>query len=82
MAALLHKFQETVNLGVLDYSKMLYIRVMESPQVFRLAANAEMGGPLHSTARSNKTSALSTRISGYQSRRERPTLFHSLMVRL
>lgn len=50
MAGLLRKFQETVNLGVLDNDEVFYIRVMESPQVFRLAAHAGMRGPLHSTA--------------------------------
>ncbi len=50
MATLLHRFQETVNLGVLEGSEVLYIRVMESPQVFRLAAHAGMRSPVHSTA--------------------------------
>jgi DNA-binding IclR family transcriptional regulator len=50
MAKLLHRFQETVNLGVLDDGEVLYIRVMESPQVFRLAAHAGMRSPVHSTA--------------------------------
>lgn len=50
MASLLHRFQETVNLGVLDGSEVLYLRVMESPQIFRLAAHAGMRSPVHSTA--------------------------------
>ncbi len=50
MAGLLHRFQETVNLGVLDGDEVLYLRVMESPQVFRLAAHAGMRSPVHSTA--------------------------------
>ncbi|MGH9452296.1 MAG: IclR family transcriptional regulator [Terriglobia bacterium] len=50
MATLVHRFQETVNLGVLDGCEVLYIRVMESPQVFRLAAHAGMRSPVHSTA--------------------------------
>ncbi|MDE3181181.1 MAG: IclR family transcriptional regulator [Acidobacteriota bacterium] len=50
MASLLHRFQETTNLGVLDNGEVLYIRVMESPQVFRLAAHAGMRSPVHSTA--------------------------------
>ncbi|MGH9397065.1 MAG: IclR family transcriptional regulator [Terriglobia bacterium] len=50
MSALLSRFQETVNLGVLDNGEVLYIRVMESAQVFRLAAHAGMRGPVHSTA--------------------------------
>jgi DNA-binding IclR family transcriptional regulator len=37
-------------LGVLDDGKVLYIRVMESPQVFRLAGHAGMRSPVHSTA--------------------------------
>jgi DNA-binding IclR family transcriptional regulator len=50
MAELLHRFQETVNLGVLADGEVLYIRVMESPQVFRLAAHAGMRSPVHSSA--------------------------------
>lgn len=50
MATLLRRFQETVNLGVLDDGEVLYIHVMESPQVFRLAAHAGMRSPVYSTA--------------------------------
>jgi DNA-binding IclR family transcriptional regulator len=50
MAALLHRFQETVNLGVLNGNEVLYIRVLESPHAFRLAAHAGIRSPLHSTA--------------------------------
>src|SRR5579883_2317257 len=50
MAGLLHRFQETVNLGVLDGDEVLYLRVMESPHAFRLAAHAGMRSPVHSTA--------------------------------
>ena len=50
MANLLRRFQETVNLGVLEGDEVLYIRVLESPQAFRLAAHAGMRSPLHSTA--------------------------------
>lgn len=50
MASILNRFQETVNLGVLDDGEVLYIRVMESPHVFRLAAHAGMRSPIHSTA--------------------------------
>ncbi|HEX5483264.1 MAG TPA: IclR family transcriptional regulator [Terriglobia bacterium] len=50
MAGLLRRFQETVNLGVLDDGEVLYIHVMESSQVFRLAAHAGMRSPVHSTA--------------------------------
>lgn len=50
MLELLRKFQETVNLGVLDGDEVLYIRVLESPHTFRLAAHAGIRSPLHSTA--------------------------------
>ena len=50
MAALLRRFQETVNLGVLNGDEVLYIRVLESPHAFRLAAHAGIRSPLHSTA--------------------------------
>jgi DNA-binding IclR family transcriptional regulator len=50
MAGLVRQFQETVNLGVVDDGEVLYIRVLESPHVFRLAAHAGMRSHLHSTA--------------------------------
>ncbi len=50
MLDLVRKFQETINLGVLDAGEVLYIRVLESPHAFRLAAHAGIRSPLHSTA--------------------------------
>jgi len=50
MAPLLARFQETVNLGVLDEGEVLYVHVLESPHAFRLAAHAGMRSPVHSTA--------------------------------
>ncbi len=50
MQDLVRRFQETVNLGVLDEDEVLYIRVVESPHAFRLAAHAGIRSPLHSTA--------------------------------
>lgn len=50
MLDLVRKFQETINLGVLDGDEVLYIRVLESPHTFRLAAHAGIRSPLHSTA--------------------------------
>ena len=50
MASLLRRFQETVNLGILNGDEVLYIRVLESPHAFRLAAHAGIRSSLHSTA--------------------------------
>ncbi len=50
MAQLLRRFQETINLGVLDGGEVLYIHVLECSHAFRLAAHAGMRSPLHSTA--------------------------------
>jgi len=50
MAELVQRFQETVNLGILDAGEVLYIHVIECSHVFRLAAHAGMRGPLHSAA--------------------------------
>lgn len=50
MSALLRRYQETVNLAVLDGDEALYIRVLESPHAFRLAAHAGIRSQLHSTA--------------------------------
>jgi DNA-binding IclR family transcriptional regulator len=50
MAQLLRRFQETINLGVLNSGEVLYIHVLECSHAFRLAAHAGMRSPLHSTA--------------------------------
>lgn len=50
MTVLLNRFNETVNLGVIDGGDVLYIHVLESPHAFRLAAHAGMRSPLYSTA--------------------------------
>jgi IclR family acetate operon transcriptional repressor len=50
MAELLGRFRETVNLGVLDDGEVLFIRVRESSQSFRLANHAGIRTPVHSTA--------------------------------
>ncbi len=50
MAGVLRRFQETVNLGVLDNGEVLYIRVLESSHTFRIAAHAGIRSPIHSTA--------------------------------
>ncbi|MGH9825883.1 MAG: IclR family transcriptional regulator [Blastocatellia bacterium] len=50
MGDLLRRYQETVNLGVLDEAEVLYIRVLESSHSFRLAAHAGIRSSVHSTA--------------------------------
>lgn len=50
MAQLLQRFQETINLGVLDGGEVLYIHVIECSHPFRLAAHAGARSPVHSTA--------------------------------
>jgi DNA-binding IclR family transcriptional regulator len=50
MAQLVQRFQETINLGVLDGGEVLYIHVIECSHPFRLAAHAGMRSPVHSTA--------------------------------
>ncbi len=42
--------QETVNLAVLDEGMVLYVDVIESPHVFRLASHVGMRRPIYSTA--------------------------------
>ena len=42
--------QETVNLAVLDEGMVLYVDVIESPHVFRMASKAGMRRPVYSTA--------------------------------
>ncbi|MGH9407240.1 MAG: IclR family transcriptional regulator [Terriglobia bacterium] len=50
LAKLRGRFQETVNLGVLDGGEVLYVQVLESPHPLRMAVHPGMRGPLHSTA--------------------------------
>ncbi len=50
MSTLRQRFQETVNLGVLDRGEVAYLRVIESPQALRLSAHAGMRSAVHSTA--------------------------------
>src|SRR5512146_326674 len=47
MMTLHQRFQETVNLGVLEEGEVAYVRVLESPQALRLAAHAGMRGGAH-----------------------------------
>ena len=42
--------EETVNVGVLHGSQVLYVAVLESPHAFRLVSKIGMRRPLHSTA--------------------------------
>jgi len=50
MAPLVQRFQETINLGILDAGEVLYIHVIECSHPFRLAAHAGMRSRVHSTA--------------------------------
>jgi DNA-binding IclR family transcriptional regulator len=50
MAQLVQRFQETINLGILEGGEVLYIHVIECSHPFRLAAHAGMRSPVHSTA--------------------------------
>ncbi|HZT72195.1 MAG TPA: IclR family transcriptional regulator [Terriglobales bacterium] len=50
MREVLRRFQETVNLGVLEEGEVVYLRVLESPHPFRLAAHAGMRSPVYSSA--------------------------------
>jgi len=50
MAQLVQRFQESINLGVLEGGEVLYIHVIECSQPFRLAAHPGMRSPVHSTA--------------------------------
>lgn len=48
--ALRDRFQETVNLGVLDGSRVTYLQIVESPQAMRFAAREGDHDPIHSTS--------------------------------
>ncbi len=50
MHQLLEKFNETVNLGILNKGEILYIEMLESSQPFRMAAAVGSRSPVHSTA--------------------------------
>lgn len=44
------RFQETINLGVLEGNNVAYLDVLESPMAFRFAARAGVRDHIHSTA--------------------------------
>jgi IclR family acetate operon transcriptional repressor len=44
------RFQETVNLGVLDGGRVSYLQIVESPQAMRFAAREGDRDPIHSTS--------------------------------
>jgi IclR family acetate operon transcriptional repressor len=48
--ALRDRFQETVNLGVLEGARIAYLEILESPLAVRFAARPGVRDPLHSTA--------------------------------
>lgn len=50
LQALREQFQETVNLGVLDGTRVGYVQILESPRTMRLAARQGDRDPIHSTA--------------------------------
>jgi IclR family acetate operon transcriptional repressor len=50
MSGLRDRFQETINLGVLDRGRIFYIEIAESPRGVRLAARRGDRDPIHSTA--------------------------------
>lgn len=50
MRGLVDRFKETVNLGVLDGNEVLYIHVIESPHMLRLAARAGIRSALHTSS--------------------------------
>src|ERR1700704_2406317 len=50
MDALLERFRETVNLGIMMDGKVRYVEVRESPERFRLVEHVGGTDPLHCTA--------------------------------
>lgn len=50
MRELRDRFEETVNLGVLDGDRISYLEILESPKSMRLAARRGDRDPIHSTA--------------------------------
>jgi IclR family KDG regulon transcriptional repressor len=50
MKGLVDHFKETVNLGVLDGNEVLYLHVIESPHMLRMAAHAGIRSALHTSA--------------------------------
>src|SRR5690348_16352603 len=50
MEALRDRFQETINLGIFDGSRVVYLEIVETTRTMRLAARRGDHDPLHSTA--------------------------------
>lgn len=75
MSGLVDHFKETVNLGVLDGNEVLYIHVIESPHMLRLAARAGIRSALH-------TSALGKCLTAYMPRKEAERLLRLSFKRM
>jgi IclR family acetate operon transcriptional repressor len=50
LESLRDRFQETINLGVLDGTRVAYLDILESPRTIRFAARRGDRDPIHSTA--------------------------------
>lgn len=50
MRVLLERFQETVNLAVLEGHEMVYVEILESPKAFKMSAHVGGREVLHATA--------------------------------
>lgn len=66
MEELCHRFEETINLGVLDGHRVAYLDMVESPRAIRFAARAGHRDPIHSSALGK---ALTARMSAEEVRR-------------
>lgn len=50
MEALCERFEETINLGVLDRTRIAYLDIIESPRALRFVAHRGSRDPIHSSA--------------------------------
>ncbi|ADB49678.1 IclR family transcriptional regulator [Conexibacter woesei] len=66
MEELCHRFEETINLGVLDGHRVAYLDMVESPRAIRFAARPGHRDPVHSSALGK---ALTARLSVEEVRR-------------
>lgn len=66
MEELCRRFEETINLGVLDGNRVAYLEMFESPRAMRFAARPGHRDPIHSSALGK---ALASRLGGAEVRR-------------
>jgi IclR family transcriptional regulator, KDG regulon repressor len=74
MEKLLARFEQTVNLGLLDHGQILYVEIVQGIRSIRMAATANTYAPLHSTALGKAVLAFTDRAEVERMLKQKPLL--------